>query len=288
MRINNLLEYTRYLKARKRFYSNIEIGFKLGVFPFPQETGGYFIQLAHLANISEGKRCFVVGNGPSLKKMNLAHLKDEIVIGTNGLYQMHLAGKININYLLLEDSHTIKTAAKDLHDISGLTKLLAIHNARQVFLKDAIYFNANYPAQSRYWKSDYEFSTQFHHIAYLGGTITYLALQFAFHLGCNPIYLIGVDFNYGEKYEKKLKKYQGKSVVIDEKLLEILKETHFDKKYIPYKIGQKYNVVNFDASKKAFLKAKQTCEKHGVKIMNAGYNSKLDVFEKVEYLDLFK
>src|ERR1700738_2271379 len=32
------------------------------------------------------RRCFVIGNGPSLGKMDLSPLRDEITIGCNGLF----------------------------------------------------------------------------------------------------------------------------------------------------------------------------------------------------------
>jgi hypothetical protein len=58
-----------------------------------------------------------------------------------------------------------------------------------------------------------------------------LALQFAYHIGSNPIYLLGLDFNYGSRYQVKLKDFQGQTVRIDEELLDILKETHFSNSY---------------------------------------------------------
>ena len=32
------------------------------------------------------RRCFVIGNGPSLNKLDMTKLKDEVTIGSNGLY----------------------------------------------------------------------------------------------------------------------------------------------------------------------------------------------------------
>ena len=38
--------------------------------------------LKQLKNIHVGERCFIIGNGPSLKKTDLSKLKDEYTIGT--------------------------------------------------------------------------------------------------------------------------------------------------------------------------------------------------------------
>ncbi len=50
-----------------------------------------------------GKRCFILGNGPSLKKMNLDCLKDEITIGSNGIYRFFKEMGFATNFLLFED-----------------------------------------------------------------------------------------------------------------------------------------------------------------------------------------
>jgi hypothetical protein len=43
-------------------------------------------QLAELKDIHRGKRCFLIGNGPSLKQTDLSLLKNEFTIGTNRIY----------------------------------------------------------------------------------------------------------------------------------------------------------------------------------------------------------
>ncbi len=43
-------------------------------------------RLGKLEGIFTGKRCFVMGNGPSLLKCDLALLADEITIGSNAQY----------------------------------------------------------------------------------------------------------------------------------------------------------------------------------------------------------
>ena len=43
-------------------------------------------KLRKYKNIHKGKRCFIIANGPSLKKIDFSLLKDEITIGMNRIY----------------------------------------------------------------------------------------------------------------------------------------------------------------------------------------------------------
>ena len=43
-------------------------------------------RLKQIENIYEGKRCFIMGNGPSLLKNNLSLLNNEITIASNAQY----------------------------------------------------------------------------------------------------------------------------------------------------------------------------------------------------------
>ncbi len=45
-------------------------------------------QLAALKDIHRGERCFIIGNGPSLKQTDLSRLKDEFTFGMNRFYLM--------------------------------------------------------------------------------------------------------------------------------------------------------------------------------------------------------
>ena len=43
-------------------------------------------RLAAYHNLHQGKRCFVMGNGPSLRQTDLSKLKNEYTIGLNRIY----------------------------------------------------------------------------------------------------------------------------------------------------------------------------------------------------------
>ena len=43
-------------------------------------------KIASFHNIHKGKRCVIIGNGPSLNKLDLTKLKNEITFGVNAIY----------------------------------------------------------------------------------------------------------------------------------------------------------------------------------------------------------
>src|SRR5258706_7479198 len=54
------------------------------------------------------RRCFVIGNGPSLKGMDLKPLAEEYTIGANSFYKHPDAAQVGLDYLCVFDPHFMK------------------------------------------------------------------------------------------------------------------------------------------------------------------------------------
>lgn len=124
------------------------------------------------------------------------------------------------------------------------------------------------------------FSRDFADIVYLGSTVTYLCLQLAYHLGCDPVYIIGVDHNYGRLPEL----FPPGKITITEENIYLIQGLHFRNNY--YKIGDQIGVPHIAYQEAAYGKAREEFEAAGRKIYNAGIDSKLDVFEKCDLLSI--
>ena len=96
--------------------------------------------------------------------------------------------------------------------------------------------------------------------------VTYDAIQIAVYLGFKEIYLLGVDFSFCKDYKDK--------------------SNHFVENY--YNKNSKTTVVTENEQLKAYQKAKQYAETHGIKIYNATRGGKLEVFERVDFDSLFE
>ena len=278
------LGYLRLLLARYRYYDHYCIGRKgkygLGL----RLTHGYQTRIAALRNKYKNKRCFVIGNGPSLKKMDLSVLRNEITIGCNGIYRAFTEWGFHTNFLLFEDIEQTELRRRDISKIKGPIKLAAIYNA-YAFKADenTLFFNSpRLINNTYYWTEIYpQFSKDFAAVAHLGGSVTYLMIQLAYHLGCSPVYIIGLDHNYGELP----KLFPPGKIIITEENIHLVHGLHFDNKY--YKIGDQIGVPWVREQEQAFRKAHEEFEREGRRIVNAGVDSKLDIFEKCYFEDIF-
>lgn len=280
---NRPLGYVRLLRARYRWFDRYSFALR-NVFPYAcfKIVPGYQNYLRYYRDFYRGRRCFVMGNGPSLKKMNLSPLRNEITIGSNGIYKQYDEWGWFNNFLIFEDIEQTELRGPEIEDIHGPIKMAALYNA-YAFKQDGatLLFNSRL-ADKTYWENDFPcFSKDFSDIVYLGSTVTYIALQWAFYLGCNPVYLIGVDHNYGKLPEL----FPPGKIVVTEDNLPLVRQCHFSDKY--YKIGDPIGVPNVALQETAYAHARLVYESQNRRIINAGVDSKLTIFETCNFNGLF-
>lgn len=250
------LGYLRLLLARHRFFDHYTIK-REGPLPFFLKIKpGYQTELRKMRNKYKDRRCFVIGNGPSLQKTNMKLLKDEITIGTNAIYKAFPEWGFHTNYLMFEDTEQTELRRRDIPGIKGPVKMAAIYNAYAFkATKGTIFMNVR-RADGVYWNELAPmFSEDFSNIVYLGSTVTYLAIQLAYHLGCDPVYIIGVDHNYGELP----KLFPPGKITITEENIHLVQGVHFNKDY--YKIGDQIGVPHVKYQEDAYSKAREIFEK---------------------------
>lgn len=240
------------------------------------EIGGIQSKLESFRNKHKNERCFIFANGPSLKVKDLQKLKNEVTIGCNGIYTLYDDIGYKNDYYFIEDINQAVIRGKEISDIAGLTKFCALHNAHALKWKN----NFNYfyvPTYKGKVESEVElfkptFSRDFAGAVYLGYTITYIMLQFAYYIGCKEVYILGLDHNYGD-----LPKYfpPGK-IKITEENYDQVRKCHFDPDY--YKIGDVIGIPYSKNQEIAYREAKHMFERENKTIINLTPDSKLDVF----------
>lgn len=274
--------YLRLLQARLRFFDHFVLkrnGLKLTI----KKERGYCYRLRQLYNKYEGKRCFIIGNGPSLKKMDLSPLKDELTIGSNAIYKAFSDWGFSTDFILFEDVEQTEIRGPEIPIIKDSTKLLSLYNAYAVpsVDRDTLFMNVR-GADKVYWEEEAPmFSRDFANIIYLGSTVTYLSIQLAHYLGCSKVYLIGVDHSMKELR----KQFPPGKVAITEDNFKLLKQYHFSNQY--YKVGDCLGIPYYEYQEDAYKKAREVFLEDGREIYNAGLDSQLDVFEKKVFKDLF-
>lgn len=67
-------------------------------------------------NKHKGERCFIIGNGPSLNKLDLSKLDNEITFGVNGIFYKTKEMGLRPTYYVVEDSHVMLDNVEAIND----------------------------------------------------------------------------------------------------------------------------------------------------------------------------
>lgn len=144
-----------------------------------------------------GKRCFIVGNGPSVKCEDLSLLKDEIVFTVNDMYLYEQFPSLNTNYHLLFDPLHFEDMDEVIQKVnagSSAAPTIVTSLEGKAKLADKTLPNAVLCLQS---------GLDIDHLKYVGldiagllpyyCTVIQYALSLAIEMGFAQIYLLGCD-----------------------------------------------------------------------------------------------
>ena len=136
-------------------------------------------------------RCFIIGNGPSLRHSDLKRLAElgETTFACNSLIKLFNEIPFSPTYYFAQDNKIILDNKEEITSYKG-TRFIKAHYARRYHIKGVTYYNMLFP------QCPIGFSSNVAKIVYSGQTVTYSMIQFAAYMGFKEIYLIGVDCNY--------------------------------------------------------------------------------------------
>lgn len=232
-------------------------------------------RLLQFKDCHKGKRCFVVGNGPSLLMSDLDKLKNEFTFATNRIY-------------LAFDKTAWRPSYYAIHDVDVLEKSYKEINAKiecpVFYAHESIYGLDNFKMRNGYFYSSdcrvYYAPSDFAKPAFSeepfvlsnGCTVTYDCLQLAAYMGFSEIYLLGMDHNFPTAVGKN-----GELITNNVK-------DHFTQSY---NISAPIFTFKIDIANTAYKVAREYAEAHNIKICNATRGGKLEVFERVDFDRLF-
>ena len=213
-----------------------------------------------------GKRCFIIGNGPSLKKTDMSRLKEEYTFGMNRIYLMFPDIGFPTSFLVSINDLVIEQSARDFQnmDIPRFVSWRAKEWLQPEENLNFLYTTYTGPkfsknAVGRLWE---------------GATVTYVCLQLAYYFGFSEVILIGVDHSFVTKGTP--------NTTITSRGDD---ENHFHPKY--FGKGFRWQLPDLDTSEIAYVMAKKAFEEDGRKVVDATVGGKLTVFPKVQYDSLF-
>ncbi len=247
-----------------------------GLMHLPDLPGVYFHpwrresmrRLEELKGVHKGKRAFIIGNGPSLKQTDLGKLKNELTFGLNRIYLMFQELGFATTYFVSVNDLVIEQCTGDISALP-MPKFLSWRSHR-------FFPTGSLPATFLYTTYDNPaFARDVRHRVWESATVTYVALQLAFHMGFEQVILVGVDHN---------------SNVPGKANTTIVSQgddpNHFHPGY--FGKGFRWQLPDFETSEIGYRLASQAYEAAGRQVLDATIGGKLTVFPKVDYSSLFK
>jgi len=218
--------------------------------------------LSPLHNRYEGYRCIIIGNGPSLNKMDLSVLKDEYTFGLNRIYLLFEKMGFETSFLVTTNGLVLQQFAEDLKGVNSLKLFNWLHreycqaDENTVFLCSKPGSRIKGNILNGYFLG--------------GGTVTNLALEIAFYLGFSEVILIGVDHTYREQGQA------GLPVVSKGE-----DRNHFSPDY--FGKGTVWQLPNFVTMEHGYRQNRKLFEKANRIVVDGTLEGKLDIFPKVSF-----
>jgi hypothetical protein len=155
------------------------------VLPMPHLLDGFH-------NRHRGERCFVVGNGPSLNNIDKTKLKGEITLGSNRCFLGYPQWGFPFTYWGVYDNYQIETYHRvyEAEVPAETVKFFPAEYWPVLRVEQGCPVNCVWPDPAPRAFSDEPSRV------YSGFTVTFMLLQIAAVMGCDPIILIGTDHRY--------------------------------------------------------------------------------------------
>jgi hypothetical protein len=221
------------------------------------------LSLDALRDTAKTRRCVIIGNGPSLNLMDLSPLAGEATFALNRGYLLFPRIGAPSTYLVSVNEFVVEQSGAEMLATPG-PKFFSWRNRRHLPTQrgDIVFVRSVYRPG---------FSTDIARRGlWEGATVTFVALQLAYHIGYREVILVGVDHSFataGPAHQLVT------STGAD--------PNHFDPSY--FGAGYKWQLPDLEMSEVAYALARRAFEAAGGRILDATVNGKLNVFDKVSF-----
>lgn len=221
--------------------------------------------LTDYQNRYRGARCVIIGNGPSLRGMDLSPLRNEFTFGLNRAYLMFDRLGFGTSFLVAVNKYVVEQCAPEII-AAGVPTFVSWHSRRHVPAGACPTYLCSISTPGFYddvrgglWE---------------GATVTYVALQLAYHMGFQDVVLIGVDHLFATQgTPHQLVVSAGADA------------NHFDPSY--FGAGFRWQLPDLETSAAAYEMARQAYAADGRTVLDATVGGKLQVFPKADFGELF-
>lgn len=215
-------------------------------------------RLKKLKDTHRGKRAVILCNGPSLLKSDLSLLDGVFTIGLNKINLLFEKSPFRPSCIVAVNNLVIEQNA-DFYNSTEIPLFLDEVGKDDVARRPSITFLHSCPQE----KFARDISVSF----YVGATVTFAALQLAFHLGFQRVALIGCDHRF-EAPGPAHKVVESGDV----------DPNHFDPNY--FAGGVKWQLPDLAMNENAYQLARETYEAFDREVVNATVGGDLEVFRR--------
>ena len=245
-----------------------------------------------------GRRCFIIGNGPSLKAEDLTRIKEngDFSIASNRIYLIFDQTEWRPNVFTSMDVEFLKNSLPEMSALQAELKLIAVESGEKMYpVKNALPLNGVFNAGNWIVKGILPpFSDDITECVYNGQTITYINFQVAVYLGFKEIVLTGMDHQFS-KHQYIIRSEEQNNIRFDGKKIKThgatvdfaeVRQNHFCANYWDGLYGGRVGEFSVNEATRAYQAARKYAEEHGIQIVNATRGGKLEVFDRVDFDEL--
>lgn len=213
-----------------------------------------------------GDKAVIVCNGPSLLKTDLSLLEGVFTFGLNKINLLFDKSSFRPSCIVAMNKFVIEQNAEFYNHtelplfLNGNTTKVVQSRSNITFLKSS---------------SQFKFARDCSISVYEGATVTFAAMQLAFHMGFKDVALIGCDHNFVTKGPA--------NEIVDS---EEKDENHFDPNY--FAGGVKWQLPDLPQSEVCYTLARETYATSGRRIINSTEGGNLEIFSKTSLEDFLQ
>lgn len=226
----------------------------------------------------KGESAVLVACGPSLNDIPVKKIRWETTFAVSLAYKKD---GLDIDYHFIGDQHIYKQVHQEVNSAINIANL---------FTSTGIYAKYNTPRNTHCWIGipRPHFSTDVAKGVHGGGTSTFVAMQFAYYMGIDELFVVGLDhYDTLDEQMKQVKKTGHRQRGYD--LVETTGEdvNHFTKDFYPK--GTSWYVPQVQRMAESYKMARDAFEADGRRIYNASTHTVLDekYLPRIDFEELF-
>jgi hypothetical protein len=227
-------------------------------------------RLKALKDSSKAKKALILCNGPSLNQVDFDSIRSGsesvVVFGLNKINLLFSRTTLRPDMLVSVNDLMIEQNA-DFYEQTALPVFLNANGRRFIADRENVFYLPL--VNIRKFARDISVGVN------PGYTVTFVAMQVAFHLGIRDVALVGCDHSFASKGPAN------KTIVSSE-----IDKNHFDPNYTS--ASEKWQLPDLAASEDHYSLARDVYAGHGGRVVNCTNGGNLEIFQRMELSEWLK